>query len=80
MASGLAIIATDVEETNKIVETNKNGIIVHPDIHSIKNGILKLVYNEKLRRKISISASEYAEKNFDINKYVDHLVEIYTKL
>lgn len=80
MASGLAIIATDVEETNEIIQTDKNGILVSPEIENIKNVMIKLANNERLRKKLSVSALEYAQNNFDINRYFNKLLEIYKKI
>ena len=79
MASGLGIIATNVEETSKIIE-KKRGILVKPEIQNIKEGIIKLVKNEDLLKKISTSALEYAIKNFDIDEYVHQLIRLYRKL
>lgn len=79
MASGLGIIATNVEETKSIIN-QKTGILVESDVQNIKKAIVKLVNDEELLKKISSSASEYAEDNFNIDSYIDDLFRIYNKL
>jgi len=79
MASGLVVVATNVEETDKLIN-EENGILVSSDINNIKDCIIKLIKNEQLRKKLANSALSYANKNFNIDNYVKKLIRIYRKI
>lgn len=77
MAAGLAVIATDVEETRDVVIPGKTGIVVPLAPHKVGDAILTLAQDKNLRRRLSESATEYAKRNFDVDNYVRKLAAIY---
>jgi glycosyltransferase involved in cell wall biosynthesis len=80
MASGLAVIATDVEETKDVVLPYKTGLLVQSSYYDVGEAILELAQNEKLRRTLSLSAVKFAERNFDVALYTKELRRIYITL
>jgi glycosyltransferase involved in cell wall biosynthesis len=77
MAAGLAIIATDVEDTSYIVQNNKTGILVPPETNAIGEAILKLQSKDKTRTSLSQSATIFAKENFSLDSYIKSLLDIY---
>lgn len=67
LASGIPIIASDIAENRYLVKNGENGILVKSnDVENITNGILKLVYLNKIERtKISKCNRLKAEKIFN---------------
>jgi len=67
MASGLAIIATDVGETRNIIKNNENGILVPAkEPKALASAVLSLLSNRGLQRDLSKNAIKTAEQ-YDIN-------------
>ena len=79
MAAGLAVVATDVEETSEIVSDDETGILVDPSPESVGNGLRKLLDNYEVLARMKRTAADYAE-TFRIDKYTSELVEIYNKM
>ncbi len=52
LAAGLPIVATDLEIMRRFVKNKKNGFIVKNDPKAIAEGIIKILKNEKLRKKM----------------------------
>lgn len=77
MTAGLAIVATDVEDTKSIVEHEKAGLISSCSIQEISRKMLSLAENQELTRRYGIEAQKQAIENFDIMKYVQRLSSIY---
>jgi glycosyltransferase involved in cell wall biosynthesis len=77
MASGLAIIATDVGETRNVIKDGENGILVPPkDPAALANALLTLLSNQSFYENLSKNALETA-KQYDINTLGPKFVEIY---
>lgn len=57
MASGKPIIASDVGGIPELIYDGENGILVKPDdVNALSEAILKMSYDDYLRRKISQNA------------------------
>ena len=57
MASGLPVIATDVDGTPEIIRNGENGMLIKPRTSaSINTAVIKLVNNSKLQRKYAENA------------------------
>jgi glycosyltransferase involved in cell wall biosynthesis len=67
MASGLAIVATDVGETRNLITDGENGILIKPrGPRALANAVLSLISDQELHRNLSRNAIETA-KQYDIN-------------
>lgn len=67
LASGNAIIATDVGDVSKYLENGQNAIIIKPDSEfAICDAILMLCQNKDLRSKVGISGKKTAIKYFSV--------------
>lgn len=77
MASGLPIIASDIEPNRELIENRKNGILVPPyGIETIAEKIIKLAEDSELQKKLSVSAKEKS-KTFSIENTVNSLKRFY---
>jgi len=80
MASGKAIISSDIPSIREIVRHNEEAILVNPfDVEELKQAILLLYNNRSLRIKLGNKARERA-KLYDANNVFNHLLETYRKL
>jgi glycosyltransferase involved in cell wall biosynthesis len=78
MASGLPVIASNVEGVNEIVKNN--GLLFHPkDAKELANHIKNISKDEKLRNNIIKKGLERA-KDFDIKTLVTNSLTMYKKL
>lgn len=77
MASGLPAVVNDIEPMKEIIKDKKNGYIVEFDNEKeVAKLIVKLLYNKKLREKISKEAKKTAKK-YDWDNIIKKLEEIY---
>ena len=68
MSCGLPIVATDVGGVNKYIEHKKTGYLVKPgDAEALARGIMEVIKNPELARKIGGNARQFAEENFEYN-------------
>jgi glycosyltransferase involved in cell wall biosynthesis len=80
MACGLASVATMVGGPEDIIEDGKNGMLVSAgDMAALKVAIRNLLYNEHLRKSLSLAAEERATK-FEVRKIASMQIDIYDKL
>jgi glycosyltransferase involved in cell wall biosynthesis len=78
MACGLPIIATQVGGLPDLVRHGLNGLLVpagQPD--QVANAIHNLLANPQLRHSMQIGSFQMARENFDIEKLVFRLLDIY---
>jgi glycosyltransferase involved in cell wall biosynthesis len=81
MACGLPIVATKVGGLPDLVPPGLNGLLVpagQPD--QLANAIHQLIVNPQLRSSMQMSSFRLAQENFDIEKLVSRLLEIYQAL
>jgi len=78
MASGCAVISTDIGGLTNIVLDNYNGLIVRPDSESIYNAILKLS-DKKTRDKLTKNAYDTIINSFSYEKWSNAWLEIVEK-
>lgn len=65
MRHGKTIVTIDNGETGKIIKNNYNGILLNPErLNNIEKTIDKLLNDQKLSKKLSMNALEYASKEF----------------
>jgi len=80
MASGLAVVATDVGETRNLMRNGENGILVPPkEPRALADAILFLLSNQSAFRDISKNAIQTA-KQYDINALGPKYVRLYKEV
>lgn len=80
MACGCPVVISDKVGIYKEVKQNEAGIIVNTTIESVAEGILKLLNDENLRRKITSSGKAMVAKYYDIDKVADAMIEVYERI
>lgn len=81
MASYCAVAASETGGIPQMVIEGETGIFVRPkDADSLEAGLLKLLKDSDLCRRIGINARRKVEKEFDISISVSKLVEIYERV
>jgi glycosyltransferase involved in cell wall biosynthesis len=81
MAMGRAIVASRLSDIPKILENGRIGLLAKPgDVDSLKNAILKLVKNKKLRLKLGKRAKEVYRKKYHFKKEGQKLLGLYQKI
>jgi len=80
MACGCSVIGTDVVGINSIITNYDNGILTDLNSQSIKNAIIELLSNEKLRVKVSMSARKHVVRHNSLNTYVKKELNIYSEI
>lgn len=88
MASGAVCITSDKEPMNELVENNKTGICLpiykqeryhgfeFPKCEDIAKKTIYLLENEKIRIKLAEKARAKVEREYDLDKVVDTLINI----
>ena len=77
MASGKAVIASDVNVLPELVINGESGLIFNSeDEVALADAILKLAEDKELRRKYGIAGRKRAEEIFSIEKFADRLTSI----
>ncbi len=78
MASGVAVVASDVGGLRSLVKDRVTGLLVKPaDPVSISQAIRELLRDGFLRKKLGSAAQEFIKDNFSLNKMVDQTREVY---
>ena len=80
MASGKAIIASNLPTIREIVRQNKEAILVNPhDTNMLQKAILELSNDEVLRNKLANNAKERA-KLYDNKRVYSKILDVYRTL
>ena len=80
-ALGVPVVATDVIGTREVVKDGVTGYLVPlNDYKSFANKMYELLTNEKRWEEFSKNAKNFAKEEFDENKVVEKLIEIYNTL
>ena len=81
MAAGLPIIATEHAGIPYVIQNNITGILVKEwDIEALKEAILKLAVDAKLRKVLGISGQNFALSNLDLFEKEKKLEQTYDRL
>jgi spore coat protein SA len=79
LASGLPVIALDGGGNREILQNGVNGFLIHQrNPERVADLVMTLFYDQDLSYKIACKGQEFAS-NFDIERYVDCLLEVYKK-
>ncbi len=81
MSYSLPVITTNIGSIPEIIENNENGILIEPgNIEELKENILKLINDEKLRKKLGNNARKKIEEKFNIEKQINKIEELYLNI
>ena len=73
-AMGLAVVATDVGGTREVIEDGKTGFLIKPkDVNILRERILMLVKDSKLREKFGRGLQKKVREDFDWERMLDKL-------
>jgi glycosyltransferase involved in cell wall biosynthesis len=81
MSCGLPVIATDVRGNRDLISSGKNGILVPSrSPKEIADAILRLLDDEKMRRKLGKNARETIEEQYTWDEISNRMVKCYESL
>lgn len=80
MASGLPVVATDLEGIRETVTDGENGVLIEPgDVPELKDTLMRLMSSPDLREKFGMNARNTAI-NYSIESCARRMEEIYKKV
>ena len=80
MASGKAVIGTDVGALSEIVSDSEAGLLVPPgDPHSLADAILSLLWNSDRRKAMGGKGRDFAKARHDFSEIADRYLDVYQK-
>jgi glycosyltransferase involved in cell wall biosynthesis len=80
-ALGKPVVSTNVGAIPEIVLNGETGILVDPyDVEGLARAIEQLMVNKEKKRKMGENARKWIEDNFLLEKTIDVLEEVYTKI
>lgn len=75
MATGRAIVASNLDQIGDVLEHNKTALLVQPgDVNSLTNGILKLINAPETRKKLGVAARKQAILSHCWVRHVEHII------
>jgi glycosyltransferase involved in cell wall biosynthesis len=77
MACGLPSILYDVPGLKDLIHENDNGLLITPKLDALCEAILTMKNNDELRNSHSIHAVKFVNQNFEIEKNVKKIIELY---
>ena len=81
LAIGKPVIGSKIGGIPELIEDNKNGFLYeYDDILELSRRINELFNNKKLRDRMSKRSKELAITKYDIEKYYEHLINVYENL
>ena len=78
--AGVPCFGTNVGSMGDIVENGINGYLVNPDVSSLITGLNNLLDDRSTLARLQLTASKYADKNFNVRRYVEAHQELYSGL
>ena len=79
MAAGLPVVAIKASGIEDMVDNGKDGILTNDSINEFSNGVLKIINDEDLRKKLSAQAKINSDK-FSIKPWIGKMVRLYENL
>ena len=80
LAMGKAVLATDVGDHRRILVNNECGIVTEPNVKSFAEGLIEVLKDEELRRRLGGNAREVAYELFNWDWAVEKTMNIYESL
>ncbi|MDD5149116.1 MAG: glycosyltransferase family 4 protein [Flavobacterium sp.] len=79
MATGTAIIASNIPGTRCVIKNNYNGLLIDPSPEKIAEAIKKLIENPKLREKLARNGLKEIKK-YSWDKIVEQTEQVYKEV
>jgi glycosyltransferase involved in cell wall biosynthesis len=81
MATGLPIVAADIDATREVLEPDRNAILVPPASPShLAGAILRLLGEEETRRGFGLRSRSIFEERFTLDGSVRRMVALYERV
>ncbi len=71
MACGTAVIGTDVEGINNVIQHGETGWLCPPTVEGLRQAIIHLLANPAERDRLGRQARQYVQENFALEKIVE---------
>lgn len=78
--AGRPAVATDVGSVREVVVDGVTGLVAHPDVASLTEGVVRLLDDPEWRRGLGQSAAERARVAFGVDRLVDDTAGLYEAL
>jgi len=80
MGCGLACIASDISEVREIVRHGENGYLCGTSPESIRDGLIELLGDSDLRRRLGEKARATIVENYSLEKSVQNELWMYDEM
>ena len=80
MACGLPVVGTNVSGIKEVIKDGENGLLCDTDSNSIRQAIIRLMEDEKLRERLGENARKTIEQEFSLEKLIHKELELYAEL
>ena len=81
MALGKPVIANDNGGNSELIDTDRNGFILKNDTYmAVKESIISLLDNEKLRSRFGSESKAIVKEKFAIKRMIDLFIQEYVML
>ena len=81
MATGIPVVATDIESIRQVVEPGTVGSLVAPDdVHGLVAALHRLIDDESLRQRMGAAGAQVAARRFSLARCVDQTQELFASL
>jgi len=77
MSCGAAVIGTDVEGIQDVIQHRKTGLLCQPTAGSIRAAIQEMHTNPLLRQELGLNARRFVLENYALDQIVEPEIEIY---
>jgi len=80
MACGCAVIGSNVNGINNIIEHKVNGYLCETDFRSIRNAICEVLKDQRLMKNMGLNAVKYIRKNNVLDVLIDQEKQLYWRM
>lgn len=80
MAMGIVVVATDIGGNRELVKNGITGFLYDPlrfNKEELKNLLVKILKNKKLKEKVGSNAREYIREEFNIGKNISNFYQLF---
>jgi glycosyltransferase involved in cell wall biosynthesis len=77
MAMGKAIVATDVADFKMLFRKLDCGVVTEANAASLSQGLVRVLTDRQLRRRLGANAHKAARDRFDFKKIISEYLTIY---
>jgi L-malate glycosyltransferase len=78
MAAGTAVVATETEGAQEVIEDHKTGLLVPiGDVERLAESVIDLLEDPETRHTIAAQSAQSAAKRFSLKRMVDEIEQIY---